>query len=1621
MNFPTKNSKKFKLEVFLIGTFILLFQISSAQIITVNDSFTPQQLVENNFVEGCVEVSNISSSINGSVNGIGSYAYFERALSNFPFENGIVLTTGNATSGGNAINTNTLNEGETTWGTDADLETALGLSNTFNATSIEFDFVSISNLIQFNYILASEEYYANYPCSYSDGFAFLIKEAGTSNPYTNIALIPGTSIPVNTNTIHDAIAGFCGPENESYFDGYNIGDTNYNGRTNVLTASANIVPYVQYRIKLIIADQTDENFDSAVFIQGNSFNATVDLGPDITTCATSNTINGDIQNSQATYSWYLDGNLLSGETSPTLDAIVSGNYEVNIEIPLNDMVCIISDSVNIDVNSSQTIYGIADFVLCDPEEDGSEFFDLTLMSSDILNSLPAGNYNLSYHTLESDALNGTNPITSITSSNSSLPIFIRIEDIDNGCLTFGSFSVIVNPVPNVSSVSDISLCDDEDNDGSLEIYLSDYIDTITQGDTNLEVSFHYTEADAENGLNIIPEPYVNTNPSETIYAYVVNTITGCSNIATISLNVQTLPTLQNQDLTPLTACEPEGEDGFEIFDLTEVYPELLQGLTDVTVTFHETQDDAIQGVNAISDPSNFQNTTEYVQQIFIRVEDDLTGCASITSVFIHTNILITGTRLGAYNRCDDDSGDGIEDFTLDVIAEAIINDIENGTVIFYETEDDQINEVNAIDQTIPYTVTVSPHTLYVTLAFPGCEFLSEISLIIYPPLDIQPIAPINYCDTDDDGITPIDLIQFDDLFTGGATNLVVDYFATQNDAENLTNELPPLYTNTNSTEILYARVSLVGVSCFDIVPFELNVFPSPSIIDIDDTLICDSDQDGFYLLNLQDYIPLIVSSTTDLSFSFFNLLDDANTNVNQITNPTTYNASTESIFIRIENNNSGCYSIREQNIFVNTLPLMPTISDYFNCEVDGNQFAEFLFVDKDVEILNGQTDKQVLYFESLNDANNRVNIIDKNSLYTNTSSPQTIYVRVENLTDQECYDTGSFQLLVGSIPIYTPPSNYLICDDMSNDGVSIFDLDSKTTEIIQNSPEDLVITYHTTFEDADNETNAITNTTNYTNIDNPQQIFVRVENGTVCHSVASFSLNVVQLPSANTPSLIELCDDDYDETTIFDLTDAEVEILDIRNEDIEITYFETIGDLENNINQIGNPDSYSNIENPQIIQVRVENNISGCYAVVPLEISVLSPPLINDIPEFEICEENSGIYDLNNATQLLIDDTTDVIVNYFNTLTDAESSQNEIAINYNYTLGSQTLFIRADNSVSECFAIKSFNIIVYPLPIANTTPDLVTCDDDYDFLFTFDLTDQNQFILGSQNALDYNITYHELELDANNGINALDIFYEAFDSQTIFARIENISTGCYNITSFNTIINRKPLVEIPDQVICLDNSTLIVGVGEELVTGDAYLWSTNETTSSIEINQIGTYWVTVNSINGCETTTTFNVIESEPAIIETTEIVDFSDPNNVTITVSGIGDYLYQLDNQIPQDNGFFENVSLGYHTITIIDVNGCNSVTKDIVVIDAPKFFTPNGDTYFDTWHITGVEELNGTVINIYDRYGKYIKTLTWDSPGWNGEYNGSLMPATDYWFVANVRKNDTEFQVKGHFALKR
>jgi gliding motility-associated-like protein len=329
--------------------------------------------------------------------------------------------------------------------------------------------------------------------------------------------------------------------------------------------------------------------------------------------------------------------------------------------------------------------------------------------------------------------------------------------------------------------------------------------------------------------------------------------------------------------------------------------------------------------------------------------------------------------------------------------------------------------------------------------------------------------------------------------------------------------------------------------------------------------------------------------------------------------------------------------------------------------------------------------------------------------------------------------------------------------------------------------------------------------------------------------------------------------------------------------------------------------------------------------------------------------------------------------------------------------------------------------VINPNPIANTPANLELCDDDDDEIMDFDLALQTNTILNGQNPSQFVVTYHEDQEDADLGEDAIDTNYVAFNEQIIYVRIENISTGCYDTTQFMTIVRPLPIIDIEDVVvICLDALPLTLSA-ETGYSNDTYSWSTGAATPDVEIDTVGTYSVTVTSEFGCQTSKDFEVIQSEPASFEVVEIVDFSDPNNVTITVSGIGNYAYILDDGEPQTSNVFEYVALGYHTVTVIDLNGCTEVVKEIVVVDVPKFFTPNNDGYFDTWHITGVETLPGTTVTIFDRYGKQLHYLRHSDIGWNGLYNGKKMPSNDYWFVANVKRGEIEFEIKGHFTLKR
>ncbi len=1598
---------------------ILLCNFSFAQQISVQNNVPVGQLVEDALGQNCVEISNVNSPVNGSIVGMGSFGSFQRGASNFPFESGIVLTTGNATSAGNTLNNEVLNEGNSNWPTDADLENTLGLSNTTNATTIEFDFISISSVLQFNYILASEEYFANFPCLYSDGFAFLIRRAGTNEPYTNIALIPGTSIPVNSNTVHPEIEGFCDPENENFFEGFNIGDTNYNGRTTVLTATANIIPDETYHIKLIIADQTDRNYDSAVFIEANSFNPTIDLGADIETCASSVQLNGDINNANAEYTWFLNNEEITDVDSSSYEVTQSGLYRVEASVPLGGDFCIIEDEININISNTQSSTPISNFELCDdPSNDGVSVFNLNTKNDEVINSVAPGNYTISYHTSPANAQSNTDPIIGdYTNVVNPQLIFVRIEDTDNGCLAFNQFQIEVNPLPEITQPSTLEVCDDEIADGFTAIDLSQVNDQITNGQNNMNVTFHFTQNDANVGANPIPLPYVNSGANDQVFVSVSNPQTGCISTTTLNITVLEPPVLADFETFYIDACDPD-YDGFANFDLTTLEPEILNGLTNVSTSYYTSQDDALTGTNPIVDPTDFENTVQTEQTVFIRVVDNTTGCATLAPIEAHPNLLLTAPNFDDTLLCDNEN-DGTEPFNLISITGDILDEIQDVSITYYETESDRDSATNPIDINVDYIPASIPQTLYITLTSPTCSENEEIILDLNPIVEFDDIPQQVVCDEDQDGLTTVDLSQYNSALYDNQPGFQVTYFESLADAEANANSIGTFYNNSENPFTVYARIRSIETSCTDISSFEILVNPAPESNTPNPIVICDNDNDGFFRVNLNDTSQEIIGNTPNRNLTFFNTLQDADNNTNAITNSSDYDAETETVYVRINNTLTGCHSTEALSITVNTLPVFPEISNFRFCENNTDNVGEFLLSSKDAEILNGQPGKEVLYFLNENDALNNNNEIDKNSNYENTSNPQEIFIRVQNVTDTECFGIDSFILEVGTNPTFNEPSDRFVCDDTSNDTFASINLDEIRTEINQGIAENLDINFYLSVNDLNTGSNPIT-TASFTNTTNPQDIFVEIANGSICTSVTSFTINVIPVPSVLPIDPFEDCDIDYDGSISWNLTDAEINIQDVRQDNIEVSYFESIENAENNNGAIGNPENFVNSSNPQTVYVRVNNTDFNCPVILPIELIVNTPPAFNAFEIYETCDNEDGIFNLNEINSIIVDEADNTAITYFSNEQDALEQINNLGVNYTYQSNSDIIYARLDNTVTGCFYIYPFMLAVNELPIANDVENLEECDDDYDGLLAFDLERQTNTILGNQDDMLFSVTYHQNLVDANTNSNVIDGLFEAFNGQRIYARVTNNSTGCYIISEFRTIINPKPFIDIEDQTICPENFPLVVNA-DTGNAGDTYDWSTGSNTAETEITLIGTYSVTITTENGCTYTDTFEVIESEPANIEVVETVDFSDPNNITITVNGIGNYLFQLNDGLPQESNIFENVSLGYHLLTIIDLNGCSSVTRDIVVIDAPKFFTPNNDGAFDTWHISGVETLPGTVIYIFDRYGKLLTQLSSSSPGWDGTYNGNLMPTSDYWFSAEVKQGNEAFTVKGHFTLKR
>ncbi len=537
--------KNYLLIAWLCFVFGLQAQIS------VDDSrYSIQELVEDILIASpCIQTSNYSS-FTGTVQGINGIGYFEKQSSDFPFLNGVVLSTGKVSDAPGPNENPYTNSGTSQWVGDNDLESITDTDGTHNASYIEFTFTPIANKISFNFIFASEEYtQSDWECKFSDVFAFILTDS--YNVSRNLAVIPGTNTPIKVTTVHGPLpGGECPPQNESYFDTYNdpiLSAIEYNGQTVPLKAEADVIPGETYTIKLVIADNGDAQMDSAVFLEAGSFVIDGSLGPDRTIangtagCDGSSLILDSGTVGTGSFVWKKDGTVISGENGSTLEVAGPGTYEVDFVL---DSGCSGGDSILVEFADAPQVQTPDIFTMCEIDGDGTENFNLTSLSSAINSETGT---QITYFESITD-VNADTPIVNANNyTNKTNPqIVIARVTSSYGCSTLVDVVLRVSSFPAINFSPDpIEICDDN-SDGMYVFDLTQRESEIRNGFTGIDLRYFTTRSGAAE--NRISDEIVNTvsfqNTTafhQTIYIRATDPAANCYNILTLSLVVHTLP------------------------------------------------------------------------------------------------------------------------------------------------------------------------------------------------------------------------------------------------------------------------------------------------------------------------------------------------------------------------------------------------------------------------------------------------------------------------------------------------------------------------------------------------------------------------------------------------------------------------------------------------------------------------------------------------------------------------------------------------------------------------------------------------------------------------------------------------------------------------------------------------------------------------------------------------------------------------------------------------------------------------------------------------------------------------------------------------------------------------
>ncbi|WP_081990170.1 T9SS type A sorting domain-containing protein [Psychroserpens sp. Hel_I_66] len=556
-------------------------------------------------------------------------------------------------------------------------------------------------------------------------------------------------------------------------------------------------------------------------------------------------------------------------------------------------------------------------------------------------------------------------------------------------------------------------------------------------------------------------------------------------------------------------------------------------------------------------------------------------------------------------------------------------------------------------------------------------------------------------------------------------------------------------------KILFPLIALL----FSMSSFAQFVINEPS-----DYILCDDNNDGFalFFLNTKDAEILGSMPSNGFEVTYYMSQEDADNQINALSSSFTNTTNPQTVFANVVELSSGNLERTTFDLLVVATPQPNLLDVYEIC--DGST----LLVD------SGLTDPSYSYSWYLD------GIILEGEVNPLLEVSQTGNYLLQVFSGEDCTSFTEFEVIVSDFEDIETPSPLVVCDD-NDDGFASFDLDSATVDILNGIDNaSLIVTFYDTEADAFGQVDPLTSPYN-NSVQYNQILYVRISNiSGDCFTVLPIEL-IVQINCFGAQSTsIEICDNDPVFTGLFDLTSQNENI--VNGEDVSnynFSYHLTIGEADNDTNEITDITSYPHTVGVQILYVRVEEIVSGDYEIVQLSLIINEAPVIPEPQEYTICGGDeividAGIFNSNLNFQWSTGETDPEIIVF-------ESGTYSVTITDDATGCSSSVEIIVNQG-------ETANI--------NDPQDLVSCDTNG----VFDLTSVIPDVLNGLDPNNYEITFYVNFSDVFNQVNAIASpnAYTAFlIPQTVYIRVGNLNDECFAFGAFDLISENCPI-----EVVC---------------------------------------------------------------------------------------------------------------------------------------------------------------------------------------------------------------------------